>query len=177
MARAYATGGAGATGAGRPLIRTASPADAEAVARVHVVSWREAYREHLPADLLAALSVERRAAFWREHIGNVLVAERDGAVVAFASVGPSDADASVGQLYAIYADPEHWRTGAGRALMDSSLDRLRELGFREAILWVLDGNERAERFYRLAGWEREEIFQTEEFGGTPVREVRYRRSL
>ena len=158
-------------------IRPATADDAEAIARVHVKSWREAYHDHLPADVLADLSVERRAALWREYYPNVLVAEAGGEIVGFVSVGPSDDDPSIGQLYAIYADPNHWGAGVGRALMEAALVRLRELGFREAMLWVLDGNERAERFYRLAGWERMGRYQVEEFGGTPVREVRYRRDL
>ena len=44
-------------------ISRASPEDAYAIAKVHVDSWREAYRTILPADYLAALSVEKRQAF------------------------------------------------------------------------------------------------------------------
>ena len=53
---------------------------------------------------------------------------------------------------------------------------LRDSGFAHALLWVLDGNERAERFYRAAGWERdgekEDVFQ-----GATVTELRYRKQL
>ncbi len=157
-------------------------ADAAAIARVHVDSWRVAYRDHLPAELLASLSVEQRQAGWEELLGNpespTLVAELDGEVVGFAGVGPSRDEQGVAELYAIYLDPQRYGTGVGRALMDAALARLRELGYGEATLWVLDGNERAERFYRIAGWRKDEgALKTEDWRGTTIREVRYRRLL
>lgn len=81
-----------------------------------------------------------------------------------------------GELYAIYVDPSSWGHGAGRALIESAEASLRESGFPQAILWVLRGNERAERFYRAAGWaqdgEKEDVFQ-----GATVTELRYRKRL
>ncbi len=45
-----------------------------------------------------------------------------------------------------------WGTGAGRLLMSAFVERLRESGFEDATLWVLDDNPRARRFYEAAGW-------------------------
>jgi GNAT superfamily N-acetyltransferase len=55
-------------------------------------------------------------------------------------------------VYAIYVDPEHWSTGAGRALMTAALDYLTASGPRPVRLWALDGNERARRFYERCGF-------------------------
>jgi ribosomal protein S18 acetylase RimI-like enzyme len=146
-----------------------------------VASWRGAYREHLPAELLDGLDDLQQAKLWRRRLRSsrspALVADDDGAIVGFASVGPSRDDPALGELYTIYVLPERFGTGVGRELMRAALDRLCELGYAEATLWVIAGNERAERFYRAAGWSREDLFKTEDFGGTPVREVRYRRRL
>jgi len=46
-------------------IRRATVDDVRAIAEVHVASWRAAYRGQLPDDVLAGLSVERRADMWR----------------------------------------------------------------------------------------------------------------
>jgi GNAT superfamily N-acetyltransferase len=82
----------------------------------------------------------------------------------------------MGELYAIYVRPSSWGTGAGRALIERAETSLRESGFPHAVLWVLKGNTRAERFYRAAGWTQEgkksDIFQ-----GAPVIELRYRKQL
>ena len=53
---------------------------------------------------------------------------------------------------------------------------MRSSGFREAILWVLEGNERGERFYRAAGWEHDGR-KVDEFQGATVAELRYRKRL
>jgi ribosomal protein S18 acetylase RimI-like enzyme len=182
MAAARRGGGRGTTQARQaPLIRDAAFEDAEAIARVHVDSWRGAYRDYLPADLLASLSVERRKPLWEETVANpdmsVRVAEVGGEIVGFVSVGPSRAEEGNAELYAIYIEPELFGTGVGRALMDAALQRMRELGYREATLWVLDGNERAERFYRIAGWRREDAIQEEQWGSWTIREARYRIAL
>ena len=95
----------------------------------------------------------------------------------FRSVGPSrdpDADA---ELYAIYALPEAWGTGAGTALMRAGLDLMREAGYAEAILWVLEDNPRARRFYEREGWRFDEAFKDDDVLGRRVTEVRYRLRL
>jgi hypothetical protein len=67
----------------------------------------------------------------------------------------------------------------------TSVRRTADEGYREAILWVLAGNERARRFYEAAGWTLDGAQKTEHIGGagaaagagTTVTEVRYRRTL
>ena len=54
---------------------------------------------------------------------------------------------------------------------------MRSSGFRTAVLWVLDGNERGERFYRAAGWERDGQTKVDRFQGETITEVRYRKRL
>jgi ribosomal protein S18 acetylase RimI-like enzyme len=75
-------------------------------------------------------------------------------IVGFVTYGPSrDEDAvGLGEVYALYVDPDRYRGGLGRQLMADARGRLREAGFAEAILWVLHGNERAARFYEGEGW-------------------------
>ena len=48
--------------------------------------------------------------------------------------------------------PGRHGTGAGQGLHDRLLERLRGLGLHAAELWVVDGNERAQSFYRRNGW-------------------------
>ncbi|MFN2469855.1 MAG: N-acetyltransferase family protein [Gaiellaceae bacterium] len=154
------------------------------MARVHVSSWRAAYRGLLPEDYLAALTVEGRTRRWRRRLRElrsgetVLLAERDGQAVGFASAGPSrDSDCDwrrVGELYAIYALEGEWGRGTGRLLHDEAVRALEALGFREAILWVLDTNERARSFYERRGWAPDGSEKHEHYGKR-VRELRYRR--
>ena len=50
-------------------------------------------------------------------------------------------------------------------------------GAGEATLWVLAGNDRAERFYRAGGWLADGARRNKEVWGVEVAEVRYRRPL
>jgi GNAT superfamily N-acetyltransferase len=164
------------------VVRPATLADAEAIARVHVRTWQGAYGHVFPAHRLASISLERRAELWRSALPGApaaLVAEVDDEVVAFASVGPSnDADGDgVGELYAIYVEPEHWDTGVGRELAAAADDALRALGFGEATLWVLEDNPRARRFYEAGGWRVDGTTRTGTHLGVETTEVRYRKAL
>jgi GNAT superfamily N-acetyltransferase len=142
---------------------------------VHVRTWQAAYAHVFPRERLAELPIERRAAQWRE--SPPIVAEVDGTVVGFVSVGASrDSDAS-GELFAIYVDPLRWGTGVGRELIAAGEARLRDLGHIDVILWVLDDNPRARRFYERAGWRIDTASRPIEIFGIEVPEVRYRKQL
>ena len=172
-----------------PCVRPAVPADSGAIGLVHVRSWQSAYRGKIPQDYLDGLDPARRAQVWRSVLGQdrpsrggVLVAVAEGGgITGFASFGPSrdgDTDSRVtGEVFAIYADPDAWGTGTGRALMGSAVAELARLGYADAILWVLDTNDRARRFYALAGWEEEGTNKTDGSRGFDITEVRYRRTL
>jgi ribosomal protein S18 acetylase RimI-like enzyme len=173
-----------------PVIRPIEERDADALARVHVRSWQAAYRGQVPDDYLDRLpdEIPQRAARWKGFIRDapsvgraLLAAEEDGRVVGFVNVGPpDDADAvgpHVGELYAIYLDPDAWGKGIGRALMDAAVKILTDGGYTEAVLWVLGTNARARRFYEIAGWRPDGGTKVEHRGHVELREVRYRRAL
>jgi RimJ/RimL family protein N-acetyltransferase len=61
--------------------------------------------------------------------------------------------------------------------MDAGEARLRELGHRDVILWVLEENPRARRFYDAAGWQLDGARRPIEVLGVSVPEVRYRKQL
>ncbi len=107
----------------------------------------------------------------------MFVAEEDGAIVGFASCGESRDMQGEGELYAIYALPDSWGSGAGPALMAAVVAALRTGGFDTARLWVLESNPRAQRFYEREGWSRDGGRREEEFLGVPVSEVRFRISF
>jgi len=65
----------------------------------------------------------------------------------------------------------------GRALLLESRRRLRDAGFGEGILWVLRGNEGAERFYLADGWRHDGASREEDPYGPVVEVRRFRRRL
>jgi RimJ/RimL family protein N-acetyltransferase len=151
------------------LIRPGTPDDAEATARLHLESWRAAYT-------LTGPSLEQRLDQHRRFPAS-FVAELDGDIVGFVGVGPSrDADAE-GELYTIYVAPDRWGTGVGRELIRAGEERLRELGYHTVVLWMLEGNARAQRFYESAGWSADGERRTIDFAGEALPEVRFVKQL
>jgi GNAT superfamily N-acetyltransferase len=168
-------------------IRAAEVSDACAIAAVHVASWQVAYRDLLPEGVLAGLSVAGREQMWSGILGEplprsaVYVAARSGAVVGFASIGASrdvDAVGDVGELSALYLQPGNWRRGIGSRLHAAVVAGLCDLGFSTATLWVLEGNDRALRFYEQTGWVEDGQFKVDRGpGGVELRERRMHRAL
>ena len=85
-------------------------------------------------------------------------------------------DANVGDVKGLYLLPPFQGQGFGRALMDWALEKLKALGCREAILWVLDENQPARAFYAHYGFIPDEGRQ-ELTLGKPVTLVRYRKQI
>jgi ribosomal protein S18 acetylase RimI-like enzyme len=159
----------------RDVIRPGTHEDAEGVARVHVETWQAAYTHVFPRERLAALSTARRAEHWRTN--PPIVAEVDGTIVGFVSVGAGLDEGTDGELYAIYVHPDQWGTGVGRRLIAAGEERLRALGHTEALLWVLEDNPRARRFYEAAGWSTDGTIRPIEIFGIEVPEIRYTKTL
>jgi GNAT superfamily N-acetyltransferase len=166
-------------------IRRALTSDASGVATIHVRSWQAAYKGLLPPEFLDQLDIDARKGGWQQTIaeadwprtGTLVAAEANAHIIGFAHVGASrddDADGQTGELAAIYLLPAVWGSGVGRRLMAAAVNVLRDAGYAHAILWVLDGNENARRFYEAGGWHLDGAKKDVALGDTPLAEVRYR---
>jgi ribosomal protein S18 acetylase RimI-like enzyme len=160
------------------MVRPAILEDAEAIARVHVATWRSAYRGLLPDDFLGALNEANYAERWTRLIGEgsgrVFVAEEPEGIVGFASGGRERAGEHgfEGELYAIYVLDSAERRGHGRELIRAVAGALRQMHLPDMIVWVLRDNVRARGFYEHLGgnYVREQPIT---IGTTTLEEVSY----
>ena len=157
---------------GHLLIRPATPADVRAIAELHVASWRVGYRGLVADDVLDAQSVEEREAQWREHVHRVtvLLAERESALAGFIAFTPE-----TGEIGALYVAPEHYRQGAGSALINAAHQRIHAAGRDEAVLWVYADNAAGRAFYARHGYAPDGASATEPRSG--LEEIRMWRNL
>ena len=133
-------------------IRSATVDDTSAVAEFQTITWNEVYDGIVSADYNDRTTVDIRAARWHERIAggrSVLVAERDGRIMAVTSWGQrrDDRGGADLELMSIYLAPEARGTGLADRLVQQSL------GDADAVLWVFEGNARAIAFYRRHGFE------------------------
>lgn len=168
-------------------VRAAQARDARAIAEVHVAAWKAAYAALLSPQDLAALSVDKRLAMWKEAIEyaepQVLVAvdEAAGEVLGFVAFDRSRDPKSkpeVGEIWALYVRPDRVGTGVGLALWDAARDACEEEEFTEITAWTYVRNERALRFFDAAGFKREmKSLRTAPVGSTRLEEIRVRFKL
>jgi ribosomal protein S18 acetylase RimI-like enzyme len=163
-------------------IRRATVEDAEAIAFVHVESWRTTYVGIVPDAFIASLSVEVRTERWKEQFAaghsHIFVAEDPSGIFGFASGGQLRAakDGSTiagydGELYAIYLLREHQRRGAGRRLVQALVDALRTSGFKSMVVWALQENAAVSFYQRLGGIQ---VAETHiEIGGVQLLELAF----
>lgn len=140
------------------VIRPTGAGDAAQLADVHIAASEEAYADLLPAEFFASRwrnrddRVEQWAQILRDPGHTVLVAEEDaGRLVGFVCLGPGRDEPQLGlptaEVWSLYVMASAHGAGIGYTLLTEAL------GPNDAYLWVLDGNQRAVRFYKRQGFE------------------------
>jgi GNAT superfamily N-acetyltransferase len=174
------------------VIRAATRADADGITDVQVASWRAGYAHVFPESLLYGDDFDStRRSFWhgwrfgaghRVAVATERTGDADERVIGFSSFGPERERArgftGRGEIWAFYVHPERWGSGAATQLMDHVEDRLKAEGFVTSVLWVLDDNPRARRFYERQGWAPTGIAASfDDYCDVSVPEVEYRKEL
>jgi GNAT superfamily N-acetyltransferase len=161
------------------MIRFATADDADAIAKIHVDTWRAAYDGLIPASFLASLSKQDRAAGWRRQINgdprSLLVTTEANAVSGWIALGASRNGRSTdeGEIFALYVRPGRWRNGLGRALMEAAETELWRRNLLSSTLWVLERNFPARAFYERIGYHADGLKKDIPFPDATLVEVRY----
>ncbi len=166
------------------LLRPAQPADALAIARVHVRAWQQGYAGILPASYLNTLRPEDRAD--KYDLSNsdpakphTIVACSGNIIHGFSTTAPSHEPdlPNHGELTALYVDPNSWGLGVGVALVSAARAHLVSLGLKNAYLFTLVDNLRAQRFYQTDQWTPDGLRRTDTVWGAAVHVLRFQRKL
>ena len=144
---------------GQITIRPAVVADADAIARVRVESWRASYRVIVPDAYLDGMKTEDSSRLWARVLGAAsdaactFVAEVDGELVGFAA-GITLAEPKLdfdAELTALYLLPSVQRAGIGRRLLAQVATTLAAAGAPDMLVWVLAQNRKARDFFEGLG--------------------------
>ncbi len=164
------------------MVRPPRAGDEKVLGPLHNHVWRVAYSGLMPADYLSKRSDVDATRRWRKLIAtldahgrgtdglSVQVAEVDGQVVGFLTVGPGRDPGTDGcvELMSLYVHPDLHGSGVAQELVKHGLPD------GPSYLWVLDGNRRAQAFYRKLGYRLDGTTKPHTPSGTiEVRMTRY----
>ena len=145
---------------GKPAhIRKAKSGDENSLAYVQTESWKEAFREIVPADILSKCTeikwiTEMYKELLAENKGNGYILELDGNPHCIAWWDAAREKDMVGfaELICIHSLKDNWHKGYGKMMMKQILDDVKSSGYSKIMLWVFDDNIRAIRFYEAHGF-------------------------
>ncbi|OCJ10954.1 GCN5 family acetyltransferase [Rhizobium sp. AC27/96] len=134
-------------------VRRAEPDDARAISEVHRQSWQYTYAGIIPHRALGQMIERRGESWWRKATGGpatLLVLDVAGEIAGYATLGLNRARAlpQEGEIYELYLRPQYQGLGLGRMLFGEARRLLKSLGCKGLVVWCLEENENAYRFYR-----------------------------
>ena len=140
-------------------LRAATPTDAPAIARLHLASWRRAYRDLAPRAVFEAMDEALRLKRWTATLASplaqqaVVVADQGGrlAGMGMASAPSQPGFGARGEIASLYIDPSFQRLGLGRRLLSALAGQVAAWGYGGAALGVVAGNAPAIAFYETLG--------------------------
>lgn len=121
--------------------------------------WDETYRGIVDDEFLDNMpnTVEERikkgqAKFYSNPDTN-FVMEDDGKLIGFSSVGKAQDEEKkdAGEIFSLYLLKKYHGKGIGKELYNNSMNKLKELGYKEYVIGCLDGNPTNEFYKHMGG--------------------------
>jgi ribosomal protein S18 acetylase RimI-like enzyme len=161
-------------------IRQAKSDDATEIAKIHIDSWRTAYKGIVPDSQLSKFNYIQHSERFRQSLESdseeTYVAENDMQLIGFLTIGPcrdNDIDQNTtGEIWGIYLDPIYWRRGIGRSLCEWAENTLSTRGYKQIALWVFADNIQSRKFYETIGYSPDGFSKILTIG-KPLKAVRY----
>ncbi|MCM1505844.1 MAG: GNAT family N-acetyltransferase [Ruminococcus flavefaciens] len=138
-------------------------------------SWKSGYKGILPQDYLESIPVGRWAESVNRNGMHNLVAIENGHIIGTCGFCRSrwEKYSDYGEIVSVYFLPEYTGKGLGKCLLDRAVEELEKMGYKSIILWVLEENFKARRFYEKNGFIFSGEYMENIIGGKEVQEVMY----
>ena len=149
------------------------------ISRIHALSWKRAYAGIIPKDYLNELKHDAWVPFFNTYLNNGLKAKiicenlKMLGAVSYKKSDDNKFDNFI-EVVSLYIDPDEFRNGLGKALLNSVISEAENNNFSGVFLWTLKENKNAQAFYNKMGFSlscNDEI--TCSIGGENFINVRY----
>lgn len=140
-------------------IRKVMHGDEKALAYVQTESWKAAFKDLIPEDVLVcSTDLNKATAMYQKLLelgkGNGYILEIDGKphCIAWWDAARDEDMQGVAELICIHSLKENWGKGYGHLMMERILEDVQQAGYPRIMLWVFDTNTRAIGFYKAHGF-------------------------
>ena len=140
-------------------IRKVALGDEAVLAFIQTESWKAAFKHILSDELLAKYTDIGRATemykgLLQENKGNGYILSIDGKphCIAWWDASREKDMPGFAELICIHSLQENWGHGYGGKMMDRLLSDMSDAGYSKVMLWVVEDNERARKFYEAKGF-------------------------
>jgi ribosomal protein S18 acetylase RimI-like enzyme len=162
-------------------VRPITESDIPKVAEAHSEAWKVAFKGILSDKLLSGLTKEKMEKAWegilkRGNRENLVLVE-SGEVKGFVGYEIEVGEERKGEIIGIYVHPSRWNHGIGSTLMESCLNRMKEIGFEKVFLWTMSENFISRGFYKKAGFTDTERKRESEREGEIFEEIMFEKKI
>ena len=160
------------------LIRKVKYEDIEQIVDINIKDWKREYKGIINDNILNNLDRNKKIEKWKQHynIGNVIVAEENGKVLGYCryddNVDYKNTEID-SEIIAIYVDCDNLGNGIGRKLVEYVMKDLKAKNRTKMIIWCLEKNENARKFYEKMGGKLVNDEKYFEIEGQRYKEVGY----
>ena len=153
--------------------------DVYAISKIYEESWKYAYKNIIPQSFLDTIPSGKWAAHINRKEMHSLVVINEKKYIGTLSFCKSrwNKFSDYGEIVSIYFLPEYMHMGYGSELLDRGMEELKLMGHKRILLWVLEENKNARRFYEKHGFLCTNEYIEDEIGGKKLREVMYIKTL
>lgn len=149
------------------------------ISDIYEQSWKYAYNGIIPQDYLASIPKGRWCNTVKREGFNSLVAVENDKLIGTLGFCSSRWEnySTYGEIVSIYLIPEYIGKGIGQKLFDAGILELKKQGYTDILLWVLEDNIRARRFYEKNGFTPNNEKLVDNIGGKDLTEIMYIRHI
>lgn len=160
------------------MVRQAIREDLARIAEIHICGWRFAYKG-IFSDIepfknrLVVRSLKGLEKQFNEGLEILVYEDNKTDIIKgfiFHGNGKDKGKENSYEVYAMYLQPEFTNQGVGTALMDKTIEIMKEKNKTELLVWVLDKNKIGKGFYNKYGFKEDgEIKEIEDWKEKEIR--------
>ena len=160
------------------LIRNVKYEDIEQIVDINIKDWKKVYKGIISDEILYNLDRNKKIEKWKKHynMGNVIVAEQNGKLLGYCRYDDNSIYENIdidSEIIAIYVDCDNLGNGVGRKLLEYVMRDLKNKNKTKMIIWCLEKNENARKFYEKVGGKLVNDEKYFEIEGQKYKEVGY----